>query len=48
LPNEKEIKDFEIFLEKYKSFDPSKLWFIANLEKCKMCIYRELCDSSLV
>jgi hypothetical protein len=25
LPNEKEIKDFEIFLEKYKSFDPSKL-----------------------
>ena len=46
LPDEETIKAFEEFLERYKKFDPTALWFEANPEKCKMCIYRELCDSN--
>lgn len=48
LPNTEDIEMFEKFLEKYKIFDPAASWFEVNPEKCKMCIYRELCDSNQV
>lgn len=48
LPNEEEIKKFEFFLKEYESFDLIKSDFKPNLDKCGNCIYKELCDSSLV
>ena len=44
IPNKEEIEEFEKFLDEFRKFDPSKP-FEANPEKCKKCIYRELCDS---
>lgn len=46
LPTDQEIKEFESFLDIYRSFDLRADWFIANSEKCQNCIYAELCDSN--
>jgi CRISPR-associated protein Cas4 len=46
LPEEQEIKEFEAFLDKYTSFNPRDTKFLANPDKCKHCIYAELCDSN--
>lgn len=35
---------FEQTIRKYHVFDTTKKWFSQNPNKCKMCIYRELCD----
>jgi len=47
LPDEQTTKEFEEFLDQYQRFNPATTWFTANAEKCKRCIYCELCDSSL-
>lgn len=46
LPSDQEVQNFELFLKKYKSFDPRIDWFIPNPKKCQKCIYAELCDSN--
>ncbi len=46
LPTQKEIREFEEIIEQIKSFDVTKSGFVQNPEKCKKCIYRELCDSN--
>lgn len=43
-PSQKEIIEFQKILEKYKNFDLLKKYWKQNLEKCKKCIYNELCD----
>jgi CRISPR-associated protein Cas4 len=43
LPKEKEIKEFEELLQKIRNFD-LKTKFKISSEKCKKCIYAELCD----
>jgi CRISPR-associated protein Cas4 len=45
LPDEEATKEFEAFLDVYQHFNPATTSFIANPEKCKNCIYSELCDS---
>ena len=47
LPDEAETTTFEQFLQEYISFNPRTSEFVANPEKCKNCIYRELCDSNI-
>ena len=43
-PTTDDILNFGHFLEKYRKFDMlSKSW-TQNTEKCRRCIYRELCD----
>jgi CRISPR-associated protein Cas4 len=43
-PTVDDMLNFEHFLEKYRKFDIlSKNW-TQNTEKCRRCIYRELCD----
>ncbi|HMT00918.1 MAG TPA: type V CRISPR-associated protein Cas4 [Candidatus Absconditabacterales bacterium] len=44
IPNEQETAEFENLLEKYRKFNLSDPKFAQNPEKCKMCIYNQLCD----
>lgn len=43
IPNDEEKNKLKSIISKIKSFDLSKP-FTQNKNKCKMCIYRELCD----
>lgn len=44
LPTKLEIEKFERFLDLYRLFDPNNQYFKQNPNKCKKCIYSELCD----
>lgn len=44
IPGTKEIKEFENLLEDIRSFDLHQKSITQNPEKCKNCIYSELCD----
>jgi CRISPR-associated protein Cas4 len=48
LPNNETVQKFEAFLDAYQHFNPANPSFIANPDKCRNCIYRELCDSAVV
>ena len=43
-PSKKEILEFEKTLEKYRKFDLLQKHWKQNANKCKECIYNELCD----
>lgn len=45
LPTEKEIHEFEAFIKEFHRFDPCKNLHI-NPNKCKHCIYCNLCDKT--
>ncbi|MDO5322024.1 MAG: type V CRISPR-associated protein Cas4 [Bacteroidia bacterium] len=45
-PGSTELKYFEMFLAKYRSFDPDKDFFSVNESKCLHCIYCNLCDKT--
>lgn len=47
LPWKHEINEFERFLDTYIAFDINNIYFRQNSNKCKKCIYRELCDLNL-
>jgi len=44
IPDKKEIEEFEKLLKDFNSFDIFEEWFSQNGEKCKKCIYSNLCD----
>lgn len=43
LPNDDDIKEFSSFIETFRNFNPEKP-INTNLNKCKHCIYCNLCD----
>ena len=45
LPDENDILVFEKFLETFRNYDPCKP-FKSNNNKCKHCIYCNLCDKT--
>lgn len=45
LPKENDIVRFSSFLEKFRRFDPNNPINV-NLNKCKHCIYSNLCDKT--
>lgn len=45
LPSQRDILQFENFLEHFRQFDPSEVLPI-NPNKCKHCIYSNLCDKT--
>lgn len=47
LPDEATTKEFEVFLDRYQHFNPASSDFTASPEKCRNCIYSELCDSAV-
>lgn len=46
IPKQKEIDAFRTFLTEFKKFDPMVKDFKQNSQRCKACIYKELCDSA--
>lgn len=45
LPTEEGLREFELFLSKYRSYDPT-VTLVTNNNKCKHCIYCNLCDKT--
>lgn len=45
LPTTEEVSQFAHFIEKFRNFDPSAN-FVTNPNKCRHCIYCNLCDKT--
>ena len=45
LPKEEELRGFEQFLSKYRSYDPTAP-IMTNRNKCRHCIYCNICDKT--
>lgn len=46
IPQEHDLQEFELFLEKYRDYNPSNDSTPANKAKCLHCIYCNLCDKT--
>lgn len=46
LPTELERQQFKEFIDRYRSFNPALTSFKLNPNKCKHCIYCNLCDKT--
>lgn len=46
MPTSEELEEFETFLRRYRNFDPGVSLFVINQNKCKHCIYCNLCDKT--
>lgn len=46
LPTEQDLLEFKRFLHRFRSFDPSSTPFTINPNKCRHCIYCNLCDKT--
>lgn len=46
MPTETDIEDFKRFIQRFRSFDPSSTPFTININKCRHCIYCNLCDKT--
>lgn len=44
LPNQKDIQEFESLIQQIRDFDLHTKGFQQNKEKCRNCIYSQLCD----
>ena len=45
LPTEEDMKGFESFLERFRSYDPTAP-MATNINKCRHCIYCNICDKT--
>lgn len=46
MPTDQELSIFKAFLQRFRSFDPSSSYFPINPNKCRHCIYCNLCDKT--
>lgn len=46
LPSAQELSQFKAFINCFRSFDPSSTHFSINPNKCRHCIYCNLCDKT--
>lgn len=46
LPTEQELLLFEAFINRFRNFNPSTSYFTINPNKCRHCIYCNLCDKT--
>lgn len=46
LPTDSELEQFRFFLSRFRQFDPSSTSFPINPNKCKHCIYCNICDKT--
>lgn len=46
MPTEADLAQFESFIQRFKSFDPASTPFTVNKNKCRHCIYCNLCDKT--
>lgn len=46
MPTNQDIEEFKNFIQRFRSFDPSSTTFIINPNKCRHCVYCNLCDKT--
>lgn len=46
MPTEDDLMRFKGFLLRFRSFNPGSTPFIVNLNKCRHCVYCNLCDKT--
>lgn len=46
MPTEQEILSFKKFVQRFRSFEPSSTQFPINPNKCRHCVYCNLCDKT--
>lgn len=46
MPDEKDIQEFRLFMERFRNYSPSETQFTINSNKCSHCIYCNLCDKT--
>lgn len=46
MPTIQDIEEFQNFIQRFRSFDPSSTTFIINPNKCRHCVYCNLCDKT--
>jgi len=46
MPTDEDILKFKNFINQFKTFDPASTPFILNPNKCRHCIYCNLCDKA--
>lgn len=46
MPDEKEIQMFRLFIERFRKYNPADTSFTVNPNKCRHCIYCNLCDKT--
>lgn len=47
LPMEKDKQELELFIKSFRAFKPDHTHFVVNLNKCRHCIYCNLCDKTI-
>lgn len=47
MPTEPDILRFSTFIERFRAFDPAKTPFSINPNKCRHCVYCNLCDKTI-
>lgn len=47
IPNEEDLSKFKRFIERFRSYNPAETPFTINPNKCRHCIYCNLCDKTL-
>lgn len=47
MPTDMDLQQFRTFILKFRSFDPSSTPFPINTNKCRHCIYCNLCDKTV-
>ena len=46
MPSNTDLDNFKLFLDKFRSFDPLYSSFSININKCRHCVYCNLCDKT--
>ena len=46
IPSDSDIQRFSIFIQQFRLFDPASTSFHINTNKCRHCIYCNLCDKT--
>ena len=46
MPTDNALIDFERFIKRFQSFNPDNQYFAINPNKCRHCIYCNLCDKT--
>lgn len=47
MPNEEELRKFKLFIDSFREYNPAETSFNTNPNKCRHCIYCNLCDKTI-
>lgn len=47
MPTDSELRQFEHFIKRFRDYDPALTHFTINPNKCRHCVYCNLCDKTV-